>query len=174
MRNILTVGLFVMLGITILTNCGKLPEDRLMEKGKQYEAEEKFSEAIDSYEKLVRLYPQSMYAHEALYRAGLVYTNGLQDFETAIMALQRVIDEYPESKSAAPSQFMMGFIYANSAADTARARIAYNKFLKTYPDHELVPSVKWELQYLGKDINDIPELQKLEQPEQSKKIAAEE
>jgi hypothetical protein len=40
--------------------------------------------------------------------------------------------------------------------------MAYNTFLQNYPDHELAPSVEWELRYLGKDINDIPELKALE------------
>ena len=53
---------------------------------------------------------------------------------------------------------MVGFIYANTTSDTAQARLEYNQFLQNYPDHELVPSVEWELQYLGKDINNIPEL----------------
>ena len=35
------------------------------------------------------------------------------------------------------------------------ARIEYLAFLEKYPDHELVPSVKWEMENLGKDISDI-------------------
>ena len=163
---LLITTLFV--GIVFLMNCSKLPDEGLMENGKKYEAEEKFSEAIESYKKLLKVYPNSPLAAEALYRAGLVYTNGLQDFESAISTLQKVIDEYPESTSAAPCQFMIGFIYANNASDLPRAENAYNTFLEKYPEHELAPSVQWELKYLGKDINDIPELKGLDtevQPE---------
>ena len=32
------------------------------------------------------------------------------------------------------------------------------EFLEKYPDHELAPSVQFEIQWLGKDINDIPTL----------------
>ncbi len=162
MKKILTTSFFVALGIVWLATCSRLPDEGLMEKGKNYEAQEKFSEAIDSYKKLVKLYPRSPLAAEALYRAGLVYTNGLQDFESAISTMSRVLEDYPESPSAAPCQFMIGFIYANNAADTVNARMAYNTFLQNYPDHELASSVEWELRYLGKDINDIPELKALE------------
>ena len=163
MKQILAGSFFAVLSVVVLITCSKLPDEGLIEKGKKLEAEEKFSEAIKNYEKLVKLYPQSPFAPQALYRAGLVYTNGLQDFNTAILTLQKVIDEYPDNKSAPPSQFMIGFIYANNASDTTLARVAYGTFLQKYPDHELVPSVKWELRYLGKDINDIPELKVLEQ-----------
>jgi hypothetical protein len=49
--------------------------------------------------------------------------------------------------------------------DTTKAREAYTKFLEKYPNHELVSSVEWELKYLGKDINEIPELMDLEPAE---------
>ena len=71
---------------------------------------------------------------------------------------QKVVDKYPDNKYAAESQFMIGFVYANSAVDTLKARGAYNTFLERYPDHELVSSVQFELKYLGKDINQIPNL----------------
>jgi len=42
--------------------------------------------------------------------------------------------------------------------DTAKAGQAYRTFLVKFPNDELRPSVEWELKYLGKDIDDIPEL----------------
>lgn len=153
----------IVLCLVIGIGCSKLPDDRLLERGKQLEEQEQFADAIKDYEKLAKDYPQSPYAPEALYRAGLAYTNNLQLFDAAITTFERVIDEYPDSKSAGPCQFMIGFIYANNTADTTKARIAYNKFLDTYPEHELAASVQWELKYLGMDINQIPELQGLEQ-----------
>jgi hypothetical protein len=66
-----------------------------------------------------------------------------------------VVKEYPESKYGPQAQFMIGFVYANNQVDTSKAREAYNLFLEKYGDHELAASVKWELENLGKDINDI-------------------
>ena len=42
--------------------------------------------------------------------------------------------------------------------DFESARIEYDNFINQFPQHELVPSVKFELEYLGKNINEIPAL----------------
>ena len=49
----------------------------------------------------------------------------------------------------------MGYIYANHIKDLDQARQAYNIFKQKYPQHELTPSVDWELEHLGKDIGDL-------------------
>ena len=162
MKKVVLGALVVGMGLLLMNGCAKLPDERLLEKGKKFEDAEQFSEAIASYEKLVKMYPSSPFCAEALYRAGLVNASGLENFEKAVDTFQRVMDEYADSPFAAQSQFMSGFVYANSVSDTARARLAYNTFLEKYPDHELVPSVEWELKYLGKDINEIPALKGLE------------
>jgi outer membrane protein assembly factor BamD (BamD/ComL family) len=167
MKRILIMTIMSIIALTVMMQCSRLPDEGLIEKGKRLEDEEKFSEAIKSYEKLVKLYPKSEYAPEALYRVGIVYTNQLQDFNSAISSYRRVIADYPETKLAAQCQFMIGFVYANNAADTTKARIAYTTFIQKYPDHELTPSVKWELKYLGKDINEIPELKVLDSDSKS-------
>jgi len=156
-----------LVGLALIFGCSSLPDEKMMEKAQQYEMNEEFVRAAETYEKIVKIYPRSPYAPEALYRAGLVYNNGLNESEKAISLLDRMIKEYPESDStAAQCQFMIGFIYANNVADTANARLAYTTFLERYPGHELVPSVQWELKYLGKDINDIPELMNVEDESQ--------
>ncbi|MDZ7262494.1 MAG: tetratricopeptide repeat protein, partial [candidate division KSB1 bacterium] len=53
------------------------------------------------------------------------------------------------------AQFMIGYLYANEIKDLDKARSAYQVFLEKYPENELVPSVKWELDHLGKDISEI-------------------
>ena len=53
---------------------------------------------------------------------------------------------------------MIGYIYGNALNDFDKARFEYNEFLKRFPEHELSPSVKFEIEFLGKDINEIPTL----------------
>ncbi|MCK5147419.1 tetratricopeptide repeat protein [bacterium] len=101
---------------------------------------------------------------ETLYHAGIAYTNLLEEFELGVGLLDKLTDEFPDAIRAAEAQFMKGFVWANAAQDTAKARVAYEAFLNKYPDHELSSSVKWELAYLGKNINDIPEMQDLVAP----------
>jgi outer membrane protein assembly factor BamD (BamD/ComL family) len=79
-------------------------------------------------------------------------------YQESINAYQKLISVYPESKFAPQSQFMVGFIYANEFKDLDKAKAAYEKFLEKYPDHEMAKDAKWELDHLGKDINDIEDL----------------
>jgi TolA-binding protein len=161
MRRILAVMVSILI-LGLVAGCGKMADEKLMQLGREMEENEKFEEAIDYYAKLVKQYPESPLAPEALHNEGKVYANGIRDYDKAVATFNQVIKSYPNSAYAAPSQFMIGFVYANSAMDTANARAAYEKFRTMFPDHELVPSVEFELKYLGKDINEIPELMNLE------------
>ncbi len=81
--------------------------------------------------------------------------NDLRDFNNAISAYSSVIDKFSGSEQEAQAQFMIGYIYANILGDKLKAEENYKNFLTKYPNHELAPSVKFELDYLGKDINEI-------------------
>lgn len=101
---------------------------------------------------------------EALYHSGIAYTNLLDEYALGISLLEKITEKYPNARRAAEAQFMKGFVWANTASDTAMARVEYGRFLSMYPKHELATSVEWELKYLGKDINDIPEMKVLANP----------
>ncbi|MBN1780119.1 tetratricopeptide repeat protein [bacterium] len=152
----------ILLGILIVAGCAQLPDDKLIAKGKTLEEEGKFEEALKFYRKVPKNHPNSPLCAEAQYHIALVEANGLQKFEEAVNTFGTLIGKYPDTKFAPQAQFMIGFIYANNVADTTQARKAYQEFLNKYPDHELAASVEWELKYLGKDINEIPELMNLE------------
>lgn len=157
-----TAWLAIFMGLLLMVSCAQLPDDQLIAKGKRLEEKGEFDEAIKTFRKVAKRYSNSPLCAEAHYHIALIQANGLQDFSSAITTFGSLIDKYPETKFAPQSQFMIGFIYANSVNDTLKARSAYEKFLKDYPTNELVSSVEWELKYLGKDINDIPELMSLE------------
>jgi TolA-binding protein len=161
----LVVGFgMVALVLFLSTGCDKTPDKTLMNKATKLEQQEKFADAVKIFEKLVKKYPKSPLAVESLQHLANIYAYGLQDFGKAISAYERMIPlavHSPDStKIAAQGQFMIGYVYNNSLQDTAKARAAYTAFLAKYPKHELAESVRWELKYLGKNINDIPELNK--------------
>ncbi|MCK9409655.1 MAG: tetratricopeptide repeat protein [Bacteriovoracaceae bacterium] len=60
------------------------------------------------------------------------------------------IDTYPDLQPAAISLFLVGYIYGNNLQVYDSAKFYYEEFLKKYPHHDLVPSVKLELETLGK------------------------
>ncbi|MCX7835192.1 MAG: tetratricopeptide repeat protein [bacterium] len=91
-----------------------------------------------------------------------------QQTKQAIAKYEELISKFPKGKYAAKSQFMVGFLYANELKDYSKAKSAYENFLKNYStevDSGMVASAKWELKYLGKDINEIEELKNLVPPD---------
>lgn len=166
---VILAGFFI--SVSMFFGCAKGPDKKMLEKAQQLESQEKFAEAIKQYEKIARKFLNDTLSAEALHRVGLIYTNQLQDYEKAVAAFRRVVKSYPNTRFGAQAQFMIGFIYNNYAPDTAKARDAYETFLAKYPQHDLADDVQWELKYLGKDINEIPELAKVIQGEEGKKAS---
>jgi TolA-binding protein len=95
------------------------------------------------------------------------YTNAKNSYanqkaEDAIENFEGLIEYYPESEHMAEALFMLGFINANDIVDTVAARKYYTEFLEKYPTHELAFSAQYELENLGKDINELPIFKNLE------------
>ena len=156
MNRIASGILTVVLVSLLIVGCGpEKTKEQLYAEAKQFEKQENFKEAIVSYEQLVKDYPQANFADSILFRVGQMYSNNLLDFNNAVNAHKRLIKKYPDSRFSAQSLFMIGYHYANSINDTAEARVYYEKFLDQYPAHELASSVRWELDHLGQDINEI-------------------
>ena len=116
------------------------------------------NESISNLIYLVRQYPNHTLAAKAQYIIGDIYMNDLRDFEKALEEYRIVLNNYKGSKEESLAQFMIGYIYANVLKDFGKARSEYQVFLDRFPNHELSPSVKFEIDHLGKDINDIPAL----------------
>jgi len=83
------------------------------------------------------------------------------DFATAIKSYEELAQKYPKSSYAPKCQFMTGYLYANHLKDVDKAKAAYQGFIKNFPEDNLVKDAQWELDHLGKDVNDIDELNKL-------------
>ena len=156
MNRIASLIVFITLSFFLITSCGpKKTKEQLYAEALEFEKKENFKEAIATYEQLLKNYPQIDSADSILFKIGQMYSNNLLDFQHAIDAHKQLIKKYPNSKFSAQSLFMIGYHYANSISDTVEARKYYEKFLEQYPEHELAKSVQWELNYLGKDINEI-------------------
>jgi len=116
------------------------------------------TESIENLIYLVDNFPKHELAAKAQYIIGDIYMNDLRDFEKALSEYRAVLDKYNGSNEEALAQFMIGYIYANVIKDFDLAKKEYQIFLDKFPKHELHPSVKFEIDYLGKDINEIPAL----------------
>jgi TolA-binding protein len=83
------------------------------------------------------------------------------NFNGAIDAYQEIVKRFPKSTQAPQCQFMVGYLYANHLKNEDMARKAYQTFIRDYPEHELIKDAQWELDHLGKDVNQIEELNKI-------------
>ncbi len=161
MKKVFSGLLLAAFSFLLVIGCGKMPDERLLEKGRKLEQKQKFKEALAQYEKMVKQFPSSPKVPQAMYSMGNVYMYGLQDYPKAVETFTKITETYSDTmKVAAQAQFLIGFVYNNFAPDTAKARAAYVQFLQKYPKHELASSVKWELEHLGKDINNDPMFKK--------------
>jgi len=143
----------IFLGL-ISINCKRQSEQELRTQAQQLESQEKYQDAIKVYGQQIQKYPKGQYADETLQKLAFLYYNHLQDFNQAIAMHTRLVTDFPESKFISQARFMMGYIYANDLKDYDKARTAYTEFLNHHSESELVESVKWELEHLGKDVNE--------------------
>lgn len=145
-----------LLALIMLAACGqKMTEEQLYAQVLDYQDKQQWDDVINSYEQLVKQYPESEKADEHLYQLGMTYAHNAQKFPKAIETWERLIVTYPDSRLITNTKFMIGYCYANDIKDLDKARASYEAFIAEYPDHELVDSVKWELDHLGEDISDI-------------------
>lgn len=116
--------------------------------------------SLENLDNLIKNYPDHALAPKAQYLKGDIYMNDFRDFEAAIAAYNSVVDKYNSSSEAPKAQFMIGYIFANpqfgEIQDLEKAKVSFELFLEKFPDHELAPSVKFEMENLGKEINDYP------------------
>jgi tetratricopeptide (TPR) repeat protein len=75
----------------------KLSDLAQLEIGKIYRDEEKFSESLKAFEKLLQEYPQSLFRAQAQKLIGDVYNYDLEEREKAIEAYQKLLKEYDRS-----------------------------------------------------------------------------
>lgn len=145
----------VCLALVLISCGGSQSADELWSRAENEIGARRYEKAVKALNTLVRDYPDHPLASKAQFRIGDVYLNNTRDIPSALIALRRTIDKYPETENGVKALFMMGFIYANHLGEFRNAQRAYLDFLDSYPNHELIPSVKFELENMGKKVEDI-------------------
>ncbi len=82
-----------------------------------------------------------------------------QNWQKAEEYFNKICEEHPNGLFSSKALFMVGYINANHLKDYDKARKYYTEFLNKYPDHELAVAAKYELDNLGKGLDDLPFLQ---------------
>ena len=130
----------------------------ILNKAESLRKRKMVKEAVEHLMYMTEKYSQHELTPKGQYMLGDLYMNEFRDFTTAIQEYRKVIENYTGSSQEAHALFMIGYIYANVVNDPKSAEIEYNEFLKRFPTHELTPSVKFEIEFLGKGLEEIPAL----------------
>ncbi len=94
-------------------------------------------------------------SEKAYYDLAMQYMNQ-EKMDQAKQYFQKILDEYPNGVFSSEALFMVAFIDANYLKNYAEARRYYEEFLQKYPNHELASSARYELEHLGKPVEELP------------------
>lgn len=149
-------SLFLILISLVLYSCGGKSDKDLFDDGKKFLDEGKITESLESFEMVVREFPESDLAPQALtHLAGIYQSKKVQTISPKVSLNKAdslfyvIFSDYPNSDQAPLALFMSGFIQANELGDFQKATKTYTRFLEVYPDHELATSAKEELENMG-------------------------
>ncbi|MEN3039148.1 MAG: tetratricopeptide repeat protein [Candidatus Kryptonium sp.] len=145
----------ILISLLFLIGCAKKEDLTLLQRAEQEYQNKNLKTAIEIYNYFVETYPKSEKAPEILFKLAKIYYGELQLPKEAVKFLEQIIQNYPDSKEAMNSLFLLGFIYANEIKDYTKAKEYYQKFLEKYPNSELATSAKFELENLGKGLDNI-------------------
>jgi len=79
-----------------------------------------------------------------------------EKWQQAETYFEKILQEYPNGVFSSKATFMVGFINANYLKNYDKAREYYSLFLEKFPKHELADDAKYELEHLGKGMEDLP------------------
>ena len=120
-----------------------------------------YGAAVRGYSLWLERYSEDPLAPSMTYDLAELYHKHIRDLIRAVELYDAVAQKYSASSFAPKALFSEGYVYANELKNFDKARSIYQTFLTAYPEHEMVPSVEFELKYLGKTIEEIPELKHL-------------
>ncbi len=138
--------------------CSKKSDEYYLEQAKSAAEKNNIQEAVTAYQNLIKEYPESPKAPEALFQLATLYQNkmikedtltGTQSLEKAVEMFRSIYDKYPQSDLAAKALFMSGFIQSNELKQYPEATSTFNLFLQKFPNNDLASSAKEELNNMG-------------------------
>ncbi len=140
----------------ILSGCSKKTDEQYLNEAKTSVENKNIDKAVTAYQDLVKEYPNSPKAPEAIFELATLYQNKMvkdipanQSLQKAIGLFRSVFDKYPKSRLAPKALFMSGFILANDLKQYNQATASFSLFLQKFPNNELASSAREELENMG-------------------------
>ncbi len=141
--------LFIPLFLLHLTSCGNYTDEELWIKIEQARATENWDSTLQVSQRIIKDYPQGRYGGWARFALAESFRFKNQPRE-ALDNYKLFHEQYSQMQPAALSLFLTGYIYNNNLQMFDSAKYYYEKFLLQFPNHDLIPTVKYELESLGK------------------------
>jgi TolA-binding protein len=82
-------------------------EELLYNEAQSFSEKGDFTSAIGTYERILKLYPESSYSYKAQFLIGFVYSENLKDYDKAKEVYEKVIEKYPDCDLADDAKFML-------------------------------------------------------------------
>ncbi|MEM6725099.1 MAG: tetratricopeptide repeat protein [Bacteroidota bacterium] len=112
---------------------------------------------IKKYIQFGDLNPKAGATPANLYKAAEI-SRSTRNFDQAIELWAKIYENYPNYEKASTALFLQGYVYENDLRDNEKAKPFYETFIKKYPNHEMIESVKFSLNNLGKSPDEIMEM----------------
>ncbi len=124
--------LFFMAVVALLASCSseKKSEQQLYADAQAYSQKGDFSNAIEIYRKILRLYPESQNSYRALFLMGLVYSKDLKDEKKAETMFQKFLEKYANGEELLYNEAQS----FSEKGDFTSAIKTYEEILKLYPE----------------------------------------
>lgn len=136
--------------ICVFAGCSSLTDEELWIKVEAAKANNNWDSTLQVCQRILDEYPDGRYAAWARFGMAESYRFKNQPRE-ALENYKVFYEQHPDMQPSALSLFLVGYIYNNNLQLHDSAKIFYQQFLEKYPNHDLAPTVTFELETLGKD-----------------------
>lgn len=158
----------VLIVIALFAGCSTLSEDDLWRRIESAKANQNWDSTLQVSQRILTEYPEGRFGGWARFAAAESYRFKNQPRE-ALDNYKIFVEHYPEMQPASLSLFLVGYLYGNNLQMKDSAKFYLEEFLKRYPNSELVPSVRLELESLGRSPEEVLEQKLMEQKSVSKR-----
>lgn len=146
MNTIRTFVIFAtVLFITVTASASDGDVQRYFNSGKASYSDGAYSIAVNFFEKVLALDPESEQADDASYYIAMCYYQD-KKYESSLQAFGKFINNYPESLNREKALFTVGNIYFKTG-NYEKCILNLRNFVKAYPDSKLLPNVRYVIAY---------------------------
>lgn len=113
------------------------------------------NEAVDTFLKIILLYPSSPLLPQVMYERGLLYSDKLNKYSAAVTSFLMVVEKYPQSQYAAAALFQSAALKREKLVDYDGAIKDYRRFIDLNPTENKVMDALWNIgQIYHKNLKD--------------------